>query len=325
LFLIRAIEIGNRKWVIKKKDTPFPWIWRVFYSNVVGVRKKKTLSRKNWNKRYFILRGGSLFYYNTSLDYDFKGEVRLKNCKFEDQIHGKDITNTVKYVFCLTTSEFPEFWIAALTEEDKKQWVQAIAANLGKDPSPPPDREEVKKKGGLVLRAKKKLAGKLANTDIGRNIVNQVMDDETVTILDLLQKFCEKDRDEKMALRLQKNIIKTVVKIGILSNEKQITEKQLLALRIPIVNVLFQIMDYYEISFSFDANELHSNLLKIQVLFENLLGPLLTKKSIDRIKEVAEYYSSVATLAKLFTDPEYIDYLQGIYRTLKRLHEDNRL
>lgn len=291
-----------------------------------GSKKKKTLSRKNWNKRYFILRGGSLFYYNSSMDYDFKGEVRLKNCKLEDHIHvSKDITNTVKNVFCLINAEFPEFWVAALTEDDKNEWIKAIRANLGKDAGPAPDREEVKKKGGLVLRAKKKLAGKLANTDIGRNIVNQVLDDETITILDLLQQFCEKECGEKEAVRLQKNIIKTIVKIGILTNEKQLNEKQLLSLRVPIVNVLFQIMDYYEISFSFDPNELHINLMKIAALFENMLAPHLTKKSIDRVKDVVAYYGNAAILTKLFTDPDYIDYLQGIYRTLKKLHEDNRL
>jgi len=104
-----------------------------------------------------------------------------------------------------------------------------------------------------------------------------------------------------------------------------LNEKQLLSLRVPIVNVLFQIMDYYEISFSFDPNELHINLMKIAALFENMLAPHLTKKSIDRVKDVVAYYGNAAILTKLFTDPDYIDYLQGIYRTLKKLHEDNRL
>jgi len=229
------------------------------------------------------------------MDYDFKGEVLLKNCTLEDHVHvSKDITNTVKNVFCLINAEFPEFWVAALTEEDKKEWIKAISANLGKDSCPAPDREDVKKKGGLVLRAKKKLAGKLANTDIGRNIVNQVLDDDTVTILDLLQKFCEKECGEKVATRLQKNIIKTIVKIGILTNEKQLSDKHLLSIRVPIVNVLFQIMDYYEISFSFDPNELHINLMKIAALFENMLAPHLTKKSIDRVKDVVAYYGNAA-------------------------------
>ena len=56
-----------------------------------------------------------------------------------------------------------------------------------------------------------------------------------------------------------------------------------------------------------------------------MLKPLLTGKSMGRLAEVADYYGSVETLTKLYTDPTYLDYLQGIYSTIKKLHEDNRL
>lgn len=91
-----------------------------------GYLEKQGALVKNWKRRYFILKKGSLYYYKEKEAKTPRGLINLINA----QVTSNESSN-MNYVhtFCILTGN--RTWIIAAKDEAEKQsWIQAISASV---------------------------------------------------------------------------------------------------------------------------------------------------------------------------------------------------
>lgn len=132
-----------------------------------GFLTKQGGAIKTWKKRWFVLKGDTLYYFKTQKDPEQTGEIKLEansTCNPEPKKKGK-------YYFSVGTPPGRVYLMFSDSEETMKQWVdrisKAIDAVAGKknggggggtppppttggDPEPPPPVEETKEKDKVI-------------------------------------------------------------------------------------------------------------------------------------------------------------------------------
>lgn len=178
---------------------------------------------------------------------------------------------------------------------------------------------------GLGIRAQKKLAGKLAS----KKIAKQFIDDTSGRLLDNLYKAAKEFYDKKTAEKAIKNLIKTVIKIGILyrndqfsANEIRIAENFKKKFR----TIAMTIVSFYEVDFTFDRSFLTKNLLECSAMLKQLIERHLTEKSAQRVDNVFGTLAGGDFLEAMFSaDEKYREHLRKITTDLSKLLEDGVL
>lgn len=97
-----------------------------------GFLTKQGGSIKTWKKRWFVLKGDTIFYFKTPRDTEQTGEIKLEStcvCNPE-KARGK------KFYFSVTTPT-RTFIMFAESEETMKQWVDKISQAIDKIANPP--------------------------------------------------------------------------------------------------------------------------------------------------------------------------------------------
>jgi len=90
-----------------------------------GWLTKQGGSFKSWKRRWFILKGDTLFYFKTQRDIEQKGHIKLDpNTTLEDEPNQKK-----KFFFAVATPS-RRYLIYSDTEEQKQQWVERISKAL---------------------------------------------------------------------------------------------------------------------------------------------------------------------------------------------------
>lgn len=96
-----------------------------------GWMHKKGGHRRNWSKRWFVMKGAFLYYYTTDEDFQkgvpHKGVIPLKDVVTQIFFHRKR-----NFCFEVVHEERRTFYLQANTEEEKYEWIETIsAASLG--------------------------------------------------------------------------------------------------------------------------------------------------------------------------------------------------
>lgn len=178
----------------------------------------------------------------------------------------------------------------------------------------------------IGLRAQKKLLGKMASKKIAKIFI----DDTTARILDNLYKIAkEYSGNKKVAEKLMKNLIKIVIKVGILYRNEQFTSEELaLAERFKkkFQTVTMTVISFYEVDFSFDKNFLSKGLLECSAMLKQLVEHHLTEKSLARIDSIFQFYGDATFLENVFRPGgHYRDILSRIVQDLHRLMDNGTL
>ncbi|XP_013401585.1 tumor necrosis factor alpha-induced protein 8-like protein 1 [Lingula anatina] len=179
---------------------------------------------------------------------------------------------------------------------------------------------------GLGLRAQKKLMGKLASKKIAKVFI----DDTTGHMLDQLF-FILKDytKSKKEGEKLLKDIIKIVIKIGILYRNDQFDAEELaLAERFKkkFHTCAMTVMSFFEVEFSFDKNFLSRNLRECHAMLTQLIRRHLTDKSHTRLNHVFDFFSDPEFLETVFRmDSVYRDSLGQVVNDLHKMMEDGTI
>lgn len=97
-----------------------------------GFLTKQGGSIKTWKKRWFVLKGDTMYYFKTPRDTEQTGEIKLDSaCSCQpEKAKGK------KYYFSVTTPS-RTFMMFAESEETMKQWVDKISQAIDKIANPP--------------------------------------------------------------------------------------------------------------------------------------------------------------------------------------------
>lgn len=141
------------------------------------------------------------------------------------------------------------------------------------------------------LRAQKKILGRMAS----KNVAKIFIDDTTASLLDSVYHMVKMfSGSKKEAEGLVKNIIKVVIKIGILYRNGQFDNEESLHVvhfKKKFRVVAMAMISFYEVDFSYDGQYLFSAMRELHALLKQLVQRHLTEKSLTRIDNVFNFFS----------------------------------
>ena len=152
----------------------------------------------------------------------------------------------------------------------------------------------------MAIRVQKKLLGRMAT----RGLAKMFIDDSIGALLDNIYTMGKMElKEKKKAEKLVKNILKIIVKIGILYRYEQLNEKELdigRQLQDKFHQLILTIISFREINFTFDKRYLVKLLNECKQLIDDLIGRHLTDKSLKRVKNVFEFYANEEFIERAF-------------------------
>ena len=179
---------------------------------------------------------------------------------------------------------------------------------------------------GIGLKVQKKLLGKMSSKKIAKAFI----DDRTGAVLDKIYKI-NKDycNNKKTAEKVMKDMIKIVVKIGILYRNDQLNKEELILaerFKKKFQSISMTIISFFEVDFTFDKNFLSRNLQEVSSMLKQLVARHLTDKSIARIDNVFDFFSDTDYLAVLFEpDGPYSHILSSIVDDMHHMMEEGTI
>ncbi|KAG8192634.1 hypothetical protein JTE90_017196 [Oedothorax gibbosus] len=149
------------------------------------------------------------------------------------------------------------------------------------------------------FRAQKKLLSRMATKGIAKVFI----DDATASLLDNLHRLARAHATKKEADKVIKNIIKIVIKIGILYRNDQFNAEELRTadhFRRKFHSTAMAIVSFHEVEFSYDRPFLLCALGECGALLRSLVQRHLTDKSLGRVECVFGFFSRPALLDATF-------------------------
>ena len=173
------------------------------------------------------------------------------------------------------------------------------------------------------LRIQKKLLSSMASKSVAKVFI----DETSGRILDNLFRIARSYSGSKhVAEKLIKNMIKIVIKIGILQKNEQFNNEEQMFIanfRKKFRHTCMTIMSFYEVDFTYDRNFLAKCFNECRDILKKLVQRHLTDKSLNRIDHVCDFYSNLEFLDTLFkTNDPYRELLGKIVADLNKLFDD---
>uniref|UniRef100_A0A0A9WCY8 Tumor necrosis factor alpha-induced protein 8-like protein n=1 Tax=Lygus hesperus TaxID=30085 RepID=A0A0A9WCY8_LYGHE len=152
----------------------------------------------------------------------------------------------------------------------------------------------------IGLRAQKKILSRMAN----KNVAKMFIDDTTASLLDNLYRMAKQYTDNKKeSEKLIKNIIKVVIKIGVLYRNEQFNAEEIrLAEKFKnkFHSAAMAVISFHEVEFSYDRPYLHKAMQDSHALLRQVVGRHLTDKSLQRIDSVFSFFGNPQFLDTVF-------------------------
>ncbi|XP_058983016.1 tumor necrosis factor alpha-induced protein 8-like protein isoform X3 [Musca domestica] len=152
----------------------------------------------------------------------------------------------------------------------------------------------------IGLRAQKKILSRMAT----KNIAKTFIDGSTASLLDNLYRLCKLHTNNKTkAEKIIKNIIKIVIKIGVLHRNNQFSDDELSQIQTfkkKFQNTQLSIISFYEVDYSFDLPYLQKSITESRESLKLVVNRHLTEKSLLRIDEVFDFFVDAHLLDTAF-------------------------
>jgi hypothetical protein len=203
------------------------------------------------------------------------------------------------------------FFLAAKTQADFDEWLDAINHSIKLAPTPPPEKSLSKKKGNKVSN----LVDTATNFGASRKMIKELITPETTTILSAIKSFVSQYDSEETAEQLETIAIQLGVKVAILYKEKKVTKAYFMAAVEPLHKLSGLVIDGYEIPFSFSAEEVKLAFENVANVFEKMLKPHFNDKTLASMNELISYLSNENLLNDFFAKvKEYVSIMLIRYR-----------
>ncbi|KAK6468203.1 tumor necrosis factor alpha-induced protein 8-like protein 1 isoform X1 [Huso huso] len=178
----------------------------------------------------------------------------------------------------------------------------------------------------LALQAQKKLMSKMAT----KSVAHMFIDDTSSEVLDELYRVAkEYTRNRKEAQKVIKNLIKTVVKLGVLYRNNQFNGEELALVerfRRKVHTLAMTAVSFHQIEFTFDRRVLSAMLNDCRELLHQAINRHLTGKSHARVNHVFNLFADCDFLAALYGPSEvYRPHLQKICEGINKMLDDGNL
>lgn len=178
----------------------------------------------------------------------------------------------------------------------------------------------------MALRTQKKLLSKMAS----KSVVQLLIDDTSSEILDEFYYVSKEHSGKKEeAQKVVKDLVKVVVKVGVLFRNDQFSKEEL-ALAQEVKKKIHQgamtAISFHEVEFTFDMAVMGKLLNDCRDLLLKLVDKHLTTKSHGRIRHVFNHYADPDLLTHLY-DPQGALWprLTKICNGLNQLMEEGKL
>ncbi|KAL2089832.1 hypothetical protein ACEWY4_014520 [Coilia grayii] len=178
----------------------------------------------------------------------------------------------------------------------------------------------------LALQAQKKLMSKMAN----KTVANMFIDDTSSEVLDELYRVTkEYTRNRKEAQKIIKNLIKMVVKLGVLYRNNQFNTDELMlveSFRKKVHTLAMTAVSFHQIEFTFDRRVMSGILNECRELLHQAVNRHLTAKSHSRINHVFNHFADCDFLATLYGPADvYRGHLQRICDGVNKMLDEGNL
>nr|CAG4641296.1 EOG090X0GLS [Eulimnadia texana] len=152
----------------------------------------------------------------------------------------------------------------------------------------------------IALKAQKKLLSRMSTKGVAKVFI----DENSASLLDNVYRLCKTyTQSKKDAEKIVKNIIKIVVKIGVLARNEQFTKEEL-ALASDFQKKFHTsaktVISFHEVDFSYDQKFLIQSLNECRNLLKQIVQNHLTDKSLGRIDMVFNFFANPPFLDLLF-------------------------
>lgn len=178
----------------------------------------------------------------------------------------------------------------------------------------------------LALQAQKKLMSKMAS----KSVASLFIDDTSSEVLDELYRVTKEfTRNRKEAQKIIKNLIKMVVKLGVLYRNGQFSPDELLIVerfRRKVHTLAMTAVSFHQIDFTFDRRVLSGLLNDCRELLHQAIQRHLTAKSHARVNHVFNHFSDCDFLSALYGPAEvYRAHLHRICHGLNKMLDEGNL
>lgn len=199
----------------------------------------------------------------------------------------------------------------------------------------------------IGLRAQKKILSRMA----GKNIARVFIDDTTASLLDNLYRLAKQyvrissiftdfqynsvcllflqSNNKKEAEKLIKNIIKIVIKLGVLHRNNMLSDEELRQaewFKTKFRTVGMAIISFYEVDFSYDRHYLTQALNESHKCLHTIVTNHLTDKSMQRVESVFGFFGNEQFLDAIFKrDSEYREALGRVVADLNKAIDNGDL
>jgi len=212
-------------------------------------------------------------------------------------------------------------------------WAAALKTNLSKPQANLELKGEVAKMG-IMMKAKKNIAGKAATSSLGKTVMNKVIDAETKKLMACIRNLVTAESGSSaLADKLERNAIKIVIKSYFLWENKSIPLEEFQKVEVPLKQALKILLTVYDNIAKVKDPALKAQVLDekftiVAVLLDNckellikLLSPHVKPQSVGRINEIFQQIARRDFLFRAYTDESLkpdVDYCVDFIRAYIR-------
>ncbi|XP_059474766.1 tumor necrosis factor alpha-induced protein 8-like protein isoform X2 [Neocloeon triangulifer] len=171
----------------------------------------------------------------------------------------------------------------------------------------------------IGLRAQKKILSRMANKSVAKVFI----DDTTGSLLDDVYKLAKSyTSDKKESEKLVKNIIKIVIKLGLLYRNEQLSADELARadkFKHKFHSTAMAVVSFFEVDFSYDRAFLVAAFDECHQGLRSVVTPHLTPKSVARLDSVFNFFKDAKFLDAVFRkESPHRDALGRVVRDLNK-------
>uniref|UniRef100_A0AAF5PZB1 Uncharacterized protein n=1 Tax=Wuchereria bancrofti TaxID=6293 RepID=A0AAF5PZB1_WUCBA len=151
----------------------------------------------------------------------------------------------------------------------------------------------------IAIRAQKKILSKI----ISRNNAKLFVDDATIRLFDYLYQILKTAYSKIIAEKVVKNIIKLIVKLGVILRNEQFTaeqQNQLAKIQRQMRQLCLTVISFGKVAFSYDYTYLNALLKETYRRLLPLVEQILSGKSKQRLDMIFEHLCKNSVLDSLF-------------------------
>ncbi|CAG9536057.1 unnamed protein product [Cercopithifilaria johnstoni] len=177
----------------------------------------------------------------------------------------------------------------------------------------------------VAIRAQKKIFSKI----ISRNNVKLFVDDATIRLFDHLYQVLKTTYNKMIAEKVVKNIIKLIVKLGVVMRNEQLTieqQNQLAKIQRQMHQLCLTVISFGKVAFSYDYAYLNALLKETYRRLLPLIEQILSGKSKQRLDMIFEHLCKDSVLDSLFrADGQHWKLLPNVVMDLEVLIDREKL